>query len=431
VVAKSANPKKGAVPNGVKIRLKMAMPPFSARRMPSENPKRRVRHCRISPCHISRHAAQPFRLLGLGMVASMMPMFFSTAHATQSQVATPVLSVRAGNSTSNITVTITDATAGAALYYTTNGVAPTSTNAPSLSSGQSLTIPIGTKLKVRGFLNGSLPSTLITATYTASGILSASGQSTLALKNDGTLWAWGNNTTGQLGLGASGGTNVSKPTQVPLPGVGALPIPGLTSKSIAYENGLSVPWEIQYFGSTGQDPNALAPSGNGLTILQAYQQGLSPLASSVATTDSDGDGIPDVYEIAHGLDPHDSFDASKYVSPDSIITQLQAYINSTDRRDLTDTAINMLQGPPTDNKPGDITPLSYQLVTATGIPIPYAWILFDGMAAELRWSTQSTGDDSKDYCYLRTDNQGKIAGYLVVGANTGVNSFTLRTITGY
>ena len=359
----------------------------------------------------------------------MMPMFFSTAHATQSQVAPPVLSVSAGSSTSNITVTITDTTAGAALYYTTNGVTPTTTNS-SLTSGQSLTIPRRTTLKVQGYLGGSLPSTIMTAIYTAPGILTASGQSTLALKNDGTLWAWGNNASGQLGLGI-GNTNVSQPSKVTYSGVGALPILGLTSKSIAYENGLSIPWEIQYFGSAGNIPNAPSPAGNGLTILQAYQQRLSPLASSVATTDSDGDGIPDAYEIAHGLDPHDPFDASKYVSPDSTTTQLHAYIKSTDHRDLTDTAINMLQGPPADNKPGDITPLTYQLVTATGTPIPYAWILFDGMAAELRWSTQRTGADSKDYCYLRTDNHGKIAGYLVVGANTGVNSFTLRSITGY
>lgn len=44
-----------------------------------------------------------------------------------------------------------------------------------------------------------------------------SGYSTLALKADGTLWAWGENTQGVLGLGDT--TNVNVPTQVNLSGV--------------------------------------------------------------------------------------------------------------------------------------------------------------------------------------------------------------------
>ena len=42
--------------------------------------------------------------------------------------------------------------------------------------------------------------------------ISAGGYHTLALKSDGTLWAWGNNSSGQLGLGDT--TNRNTPTQV-------------------------------------------------------------------------------------------------------------------------------------------------------------------------------------------------------------------------
>lgn len=38
----------------------------------------------------------------------------------------------------------------------------------------------------------------------------------MALKADGTLWAWGMNNCGQLGLGYAG-TGVTTPQQVPLP----------------------------------------------------------------------------------------------------------------------------------------------------------------------------------------------------------------------
>jgi len=46
---------------------------------------------------------------------------------------------------------------------------------------------------------------------------------------------------------------------------------------VPFENGLPLWWENYYFGATGQDPNARAPRGDGLTILQAYQQGVNPI----------------------------------------------------------------------------------------------------------------------------------------------------------
>jgi hypothetical protein len=41
-------------------------------------------------------------------------------------------------------------------------------------------------------------------------------------------------------------------------------------------NGLPDWWELKYFGHTSVDPNALALRGDGLTNLQAWQQGLNP-----------------------------------------------------------------------------------------------------------------------------------------------------------
>ncbi|HUB68501.1 MAG TPA: RHS repeat-associated core domain-containing protein [Candidatus Methylacidiphilales bacterium] len=41
-------------------------------------------------------------------------------------------------------------------------------------------------------------------------------------------------------------------------------------------NGLPDLWQIKYFGTTGLNPASLAPNGDGLTLLQCYQQGIDP-----------------------------------------------------------------------------------------------------------------------------------------------------------
>jgi alpha-tubulin suppressor-like RCC1 family protein len=56
----------------------------------------------------------------------------------------------------------------------------------------------------------------------------------LALRYDGTLWAWGNNGSGQIGIGSAGG-NVLSPTNIVLPGVTAISAGG--SHSVAVANG--------------------------------------------------------------------------------------------------------------------------------------------------------------------------------------------------
>jgi len=68
-------------------------------------------------------------------------------------------------------------------------------------------------------------------------------------------------------------------------------------------NGLSDTWEQIYFGHIAVDPNA-DPDGDGLSNLQEYKYHTNPLKA-----DTDSDGIPDAWEIAHGLDPQYAGDA--------------------------------------------------------------------------------------------------------------------------
>ena len=63
-----------------------------------------------------------------------------------------------------------------------------------------------------------------------------------------------------------------------------------------------------------------------------------------APLDSDGDGIPDAWEIAHGLNPRDAADAAK---PDaSGYTHLEVYVNSLAAgRTSSSTLLNKMAAP--------------------------------------------------------------------------------------
>jgi len=215
------------------------------------------------------------RLLWLGIFVLQSELWMCGAFG---QVADPVLSVANGNSpqSSTVTVTITEPTPGAAIYYTTDGSTPTNSSA-SVASGGSVVISRGATFKVQAYV-GASTSDLITASYTANGLIASGSQHALALKPDGTLWAWGNNSSGQLGNGNTSAW--AQPGQVMLNGtpfLGSAPIISITSTTVAYENGLSIPWELRYFGQTGLNPNALSPSGDGNTLLNEYLQGYDPI----------------------------------------------------------------------------------------------------------------------------------------------------------
>ena len=60
---------------------------------------------------------------------------------------------------------------------------------------------------------------------------------------------------------------------------------------------------------------------------QAEVGGWPVLRSAPAPVDSDGDGMPDAWELAHDLNPHDAEDG-KAVDPASGYTWLEAYLNS-------------------------------------------------------------------------------------------------------
>jgi alpha-tubulin suppressor-like RCC1 family protein len=120
-------------------------------------------------------------------------------------VATPELSHTTGTYAAGQLIGITTATPGATLRYTLSGLAPTATD-PVVPAGG---VYVGNfTLKVSAWKTGCVTSTVVTATYAVSGSLAvpqvAGGNDhSLAVREDGTLWGWGANSSGQVGDGTT------------------------------------------------------------------------------------------------------------------------------------------------------------------------------------------------------------------------------------
>jgi hypothetical protein len=87
----------------------------------------------------------------------------SAAYTIESQVAAPSFSPGAGTYASTQTVTITSTTAGAAIYYTTNGTTPTASSTPYTGP---ITVSASETIQAIAVANGHFNSTVSSAAYT-------------------------------------------------------------------------------------------------------------------------------------------------------------------------------------------------------------------------------------------------------------------------
>lgn len=127
------------------------------------------------------------------------------------RVATPTLSPGGGTYPTTRQVVVACATAGATLHYTANGYDPTESD-PVVASGASLTVDRTLRLKVKAWKAGTPESGVRMADYFLTGAIAAGDAFSLALKSDGTVWGFGDNSFGQLGDGTT--SSRSTPVQV-------------------------------------------------------------------------------------------------------------------------------------------------------------------------------------------------------------------------
>jgi alpha-tubulin suppressor-like RCC1 family protein len=193
--------------------------------------------------------------------ADLLPSAVATGTYTISStsVAPPTFSPAAGQYTTRKTVTLTSATPGAIIHYTTDGADPTPAS-PSVASGGTFVVDRAMRLKARAFAAGYPgspgPSPIRNADYRITGAVAAGYGHVLALKTDGTLYAWGDNTNGVLG----NGTTTASDTPIAVPGMTSVVAiaasgnsgPPVTSSSFAVmSDGTLYGWGINTSGQVG------------------------------------------------------------------------------------------------------------------------------------------------------------------------------------
>jgi alpha-tubulin suppressor-like RCC1 family protein len=98
-------------------------------------------------------------------------------------------------------VAVSTPTPGATIHFTTDGTDPTEAS-PQVPSGSTILVDHSMTLKARAW-KGPSASLVARADYAITGAIAVGGRHTLALKADGTVWAWGSNAQGQLGDGSN------------------------------------------------------------------------------------------------------------------------------------------------------------------------------------------------------------------------------------
>lgn len=132
---------------------------------------------------------------------------------TTGAVDTPTLSLVGGAYTTQQAVTVSVATSGATIHYTTNGADPTEADPTPAPGGALATIASAQIVKAKAWKSGLPASAVARADYLITGALAAGENHTLALKADRTVWAWGANGSGQLGDNST--TPRTSPVAVP------------------------------------------------------------------------------------------------------------------------------------------------------------------------------------------------------------------------
>ena len=117
--------------------------------------------------------------------------------------AAPVLSISGGTFTTQRRVVATSATPDARIHYTLEGTDPTSAS-PSIASGESILVDRTATLKTRAIRTSGHVSPVVSGDFKITGMVCAVRGATRILKSDGTVWGWGQNWFNQLGDGSPG-----------------------------------------------------------------------------------------------------------------------------------------------------------------------------------------------------------------------------------
>ncbi len=176
----------------------------------------------------------------------------ATATYTIKVAEPPTIDLPSGEYPLGQAVTLTSA-AGTSILYTLDGSSPT-TSSLSVPSGATLYLMRAMTLKAVAFKTDCELSDAATESYTVTGTapavtLSGGASHSLLTKPDGTVWAWGLNSNGQLG----DGTLTQRLQPVPLSSPGSVvSLDGGTGHGVAVTSENEVwSWGYRYYGQLG------------------------------------------------------------------------------------------------------------------------------------------------------------------------------------
>lgn len=226
------------------------------------------------------HAIRWERWMGLFVV--LFVAGFAANASSQTQVANPVVAPGGGNYAYLQLVQVSCATAGATIHYALAN-RPVTESDPVIASGSTIELFTGTYLSVRAFANGMTPSDTVGGSYNLVGSVAAGADHVLAVRADGTVWAAGQNTHGQLG----DGTTVSHAVLQAVHGLtGIVTVAAGNQFSLALKNDGSVwTWGANASGQLGNGSTTDSPvpvqilSGHSIIAIAAGAEGSFALAA--------------------------------------------------------------------------------------------------------------------------------------------------------
>jgi alpha-tubulin suppressor-like RCC1 family protein len=189
-------------------------------------------------------------------------------------VAQPAFAPSGGSYQAGQLITVTTATPGATIRYTIDGSEPT-TASPVIVSGS--TVAAGNyTLKATAWKTGATTSATTAATYEVTGqvtapLVAAGGNHALGLRDDGVVWAWGQNAYGQLGNGTTGTPKLLPALVVGLTGIEAVSAGSYHSLVLRQDGG------VFSFGY-----NHSGRLGDGTTVTRSLPVAVDGLSDAIA-----------------------------------------------------------------------------------------------------------------------------------------------------
>ncbi|MEY2562295.1 MAG: hypothetical protein QOH88_488 [Verrucomicrobiota bacterium] len=233
--------------------------------------------------------------------------------------------------------------------------------------------------------------------------VASSWDHTLALASDGTVWAWGYNSAGQLG----DGTSQARQTPVQVSGLAdVIAIATNWSYSLAMKaDGTVWTWGD---GSSGTLPGVdlHVPQQVGLGVLDTNNNGIDDrwemqyLGNLGATSESDfdGDGVSDLQEYRRGTDPTDYFNGAAPI-------------------------IEIVSGNNQQSEAGTFLakPLTVRVRSAAGVALTNAPVTF-AITSGAGGLAVSVGESVQNSILVRTDATGQARAYHALPLSSGTGS---------